>query len=106
ISLLIDRIEDNAAEGVNKIGKKREYYIANHVSSNTLYICSDYKCESFFWIGSINPIRTSNKNIYAFNKEWIEILKKHSILISKANEFARFEYINSQRNYLSSQMGF
>ncbi|WP_419869454.1 hypothetical protein [Chryseobacterium sp. CT-SW4] len=106
LSLLIRRIEEEAASGTNKIGNKRNYYIANHVDSNTMYSIYNNVHESFFWMYSVSPVRTNNKKVCVNHKEWIETLKKYSIPISKANEFARFEYINTQRRYLSSQMKF
>ncbi|KAA6316522.1 hypothetical protein EZS27_033182, partial [termite gut metagenome] len=49
-----------------------------------------------------NPIIIRNYEISNLHKNWIESMKKSSILITHSNELLQVEFINKQREHIEN----
>ena len=98
---MLETIEQIAAEGVNKSGVKVLLYVCA-VDLEASYMHIEYGDSQFAQVRifSISAIDSYNEGLCKIQKEWIESLKKFSVLISESGEMQRFEYLNKQYEYI------
>ena len=98
---MVDMLEQMATDGVSRSGAKVSIYISSvDIEASYLYFESEGFRFSQVRIFSISAIDSYNEGLCNIQKEWIESLKKYSVLISKSGEIQRFEYLNKQREYI------
>lgn len=81
----------------NTIDKKRQYevYISSlNIENNSSYMIYDNKILSYFLTYSDTGIYTSDPEACMLQKDWLDSLKKYSILISNSNEKMQAELYN------------
>ncbi len=71
------------------------------LDSSYLHLESDFREFSFNWIYFIDILTFSNSKIGEKQKEWIDLLKRYSILITQTGETERFEFFNNQRSLIN-----
>jgi len=70
---------------------------------NSVYSWYDDNAELSIYNYSMNPfISTNNKNINAFHLQWIDSLKKRSVLMTQSNEQLQESFFNDLRAQLRS----
>ena len=98
---MVNMLEQISTEGVTQSGAKASIYIsAVDIEASYMHIESNDTQFSQVRIFSISAIDSYNRGLCKIQKEWIESLKKYSVLISKSGEMQRFEYLNKQREYI------
>ena len=99
---LVNTLEEWATKGVNKNGTKISMYISA-VDLEASYMHYEYGTEQFSQVKifSISAIDSFDADLCKVQKEWIESLKRYSVLISESGEMQRFDYMNRQRDYIS-----
>ena len=98
---MVDMLEQLSTDGASLSGAKVSIYISSvDIEASYLHFESDNFQFSQVRIFSISAIDSYNKGLCNIQKEWIESLKKYSVLISKSGEIQRFEYLKKQREYI------
>ena len=98
---IVNMLSEAATKGVSKSGTKMSiYYSSVDLESSYLHF------ESGDWhlaqtrVFSISAIDSYDDRLCRILKEWIDSLKKYSVLISRSGEIQRFEYMDKQRGYI------
>ena len=100
---MVDMLEQLSTDGASRSGAKVSIYISSvDIEASYLHLESDNFQFSQVRIFSISAIDSYNKGLCNIQKEWIESLKKYSVLISKSGEIQRFEYLKKQREYINN----
>jgi len=100
---IIDTIEEDATKGSSKSGARTSIYISSvDLEASYLHFENDERQFSQVRVFSISAIDSSNEGLCRIQKEWIESLKKYSVLISKSGEMQRYEYMNRQREIINN----
>ena len=99
---IVDTLEETAITGVGKNGAKVSYYISL-VDLEASYVHLECNDEQFSQVRvfSISAIDSYDERLCHIIKDWIDSLKKYSVLISGSGEIQRFEYMNKQRGYIN-----
>ena len=99
---MVDSLEQMATDGVNQSGAKVRLYVCA-VDLEASYLHFEYGDNQFSQVRiySISAIDSYNKGLCKIQKEWIESLKRYSVLISESGEMQRIEYLNKQREYIN-----
>ena len=72
-----------------------EVYISSlNIENNTSYIVYDDKIWTYYWVYSDIGIYTSDSELCMLQKDWLDSLKKYSILISNSNQKMQAELYN------------
>lgn len=101
IEAIIDKTEFHILSGYNKLGKQRTFFLSSiNIYSNSMYIEYDDHIQSFFYSYSPSPIRVIDPKVCTPHKQWLESLKKYSVLITASNEIEQTDFLNRQRVYL------
>ena len=99
---IIDMLEDMTTKGVSRSGAKVSFYYSSvDLEASYLHFESDDWNFVQVRIFSISAIDSYNDRLCQIQKNWIESLKKYSVLISGSGEIQRFEYMNKQRGYVN-----
>ena len=99
---IIDLLEDMTTKGVSRSGAKVSFYYSSvDLEASYLHFESDDWNFAQVRIFSISAIDSYNARLCQIQKNWIESLKKYSVLISGSGEIQRFEYMNKQRGYIN-----
>jgi hypothetical protein len=99
---IVDMLEEMATKGVSKGGAKVSvYYSSIDLEASYLHLESDDWHFSQLRVFSISAIDSFDDRLCQIQKEWIDSLKKYSVLISQSGEIQRFEYMNKQRGYIN-----
>ena len=103
---LLNTIEQMATTGKNNSGSKTDLYITP-IDMEASYLHFEYGAKQFSQIRifAISAIDSFDIGLCKIQKEWIESLKRYSVLISESGEVQRFEYINKQREYIDNING-
>ncbi len=98
---VVDYIEELTINGETPKGGKVEIFLSSvDLESSYLHAeCVD-RAYCLLRVYSVNALESVNDRICDLHKEWIESLKKFSILISRSGEIQRFEFLNKQRQYI------
>ena len=100
---IVDVLEEMATKGISQSGTKTAIYYSS-VDLEASYLHFESKNWHFVQVRvfSISSIDSHNERLCIIQKNWIESLKKYSVLISGSGEIQRFEYMNKQRRYINS----
>ena len=100
---LLVSVEQMATTGTTKYGSKIDLYVSS-VSLEASYLHFEYANAQFSQVRifSISAMDSSDKRLCTIQKDWIESLKKYSVLVSESGEMQRFEYMNKQREYINT----
>ena len=99
---VVDMLEEMATKGVSRSGSKVSiYYSSVDLEASYLHFESDDWNFAQVRVFSISAIDSYDERLCKIQKEWIDSLKKYSILISGSGEIQRFEYMNKQRGYIN-----
>ncbi len=99
---IIQHTESHVLLGKNTMGNLRSFYLSSlNIYSNSFYIECEESTASFFYQYNPYPFMTLNANLCAFHREWLETLKKYSILMTASNEALQIDFFSKQRQYLS-----
>ncbi len=100
--LLINSLEDVAAKGAHDNGNGVRIYVSNiNFEASYGYIEAENFKFSTIRVYSINMIYTADKKVFENHKNWIQSLKKYSMLISVSGEMQRIQFFEKQRAALS-----
>jgi len=99
---IVDMLEEAATKGMSPDGVKVSiYYSLVDLEASYLH----FECDDWHFaqvrVYSISAIDSYDERLCAIQKNWIESLKKYSVLISGSGEIQRFEYMAKQRGYIS-----
>ena len=99
---LLDELEEIAVQGAFKSGKEVSIYIANiNFEATYSYIAtSSYKL-SLIRLFAINSITSHDENVFRNVKEWVDSLRKYSVLISQSGEIQRSKFFKDQREIVN-----
>jgi len=98
---LLCEMETLVQNGMNEAGTKVYVYISSiHIGNNSAYMVYNQHQSTYLGIHSGNSMHTNNRQICQMHKNWIDSLKKYSILISNCNEKMQAEFFNQQYSYL------
>ena len=104
---IVNTIEQMANDGISKWGSQMDIYIsAVDLEASYLHFENSHSQFSQVRIFSISAIDSDNEGLCKIQKEWIESLKKYSVLISGSGEIQRFEYLGKQREYIDTILKF
>ena len=99
---IVDMLEETATKGMSPDGAKVSIYYSS-VDLEASYL--HFECDDWHFaqvrVFSISAIDSYDKRLCDIQKNWIESLKKYSVLISGSGEIQRFEYMDKQRGYIS-----
>ena len=99
---IVDVLENAATKGVSRSGAKLSiYYSSVDLEASYLHFESGNKHFAQVRVFSISAIDSYDERLCDIQKQWIESLKKYSVLISGSGEIQRFEYMNKQRGYIN-----
>lgn len=74
---------------------KYDIYLSSlPIGNNLSYMNYDDKTSSYYWVNSENFIYTSDPRLCQSQKDWLQSLKKYSILISQSNQKIQAELHN------------
>ena len=98
---MIDRMEQMATTGTSASGASVQLY-ACAVDLEASYLHFEYGENHFSQVRifALSAIDSFNEGLCQIQKQWIESLKRYSVLISESGEMQRFEYLNKQREYI------
>jgi len=104
---IVDALEQMATDGASKWGSKMYIYISA-VDLEASYLHFENSSTQFAQVRifSISAIDSYNEALCKIQKEWIESLKRYSVLISDSGEIQRFEYTDKQREYINTILKF
>lgn len=98
---LIDYAASHVLKGKNAMGKSRKFYLSTiSLHFNITYTEYDDKQKCFFYVNTINPLRSNDKIICHFIARWLESVKKYSVLMTGSNEALQMEFFHKQHRYL------
>lgn len=101
--LLIDELEATASKGAYRNGNEINIYLSNiNFEAGYGYVESDSYFISTFRVYSINSFTSKDPEVFATMKNWIQSLKKFSILISQSGEMQRIHFFNRQREIVET----
>lgn len=99
----LDEIELLAAKGMNSVGNRTEIYLSNiNFEAGFAYIKSgNYKLST---IRAFTLYDISSNDTITFEKsmQWMQSLKRASMLISESSEIERMHFLNKQREIVNS----
>lgn len=100
---MIDFIEKVVRTGESNPGTYHYYYLSEfNLDGNSAYLKWNENVISSFNFHHFNTIIMSNPDICDAHKEWLESLKRYSILITQSNEIIQEEYFDRQREYIEN----
>jgi DNA-binding phage protein len=95
---MIDQLELLAARGEHRSGKKVNFYVSNiNFEATYSYLSTKTFKFSSIRLYSINAISTTDWNLFDYQKDWIQSLRKYSTLISVSGEMQRVQFLEKQR---------
>jgi hypothetical protein len=99
---MVNRLEESATNGFDECGTKLSiYYSSVDLEASYLHFKSGDRQFAQVRIFSISAIDSYDTRLCGILKNWIESLKKYSVLVSGSGEIQRFEYMNKQRGYIN-----
>ncbi|MDR1556625.1 MAG: hypothetical protein LBS88_06295 [Tannerellaceae bacterium] len=99
---LIDILENLAAKGRHGDGREVNFYISNiNFEATYSYLCTHAYRFSFVRLYEINSIYTADWNVFEYQRDWIQSLKKYSTLISVSGERQRIQFFERQRSFVN-----
>jgi hypothetical protein len=104
---MLSRTEHIAQVGANENGNEVLIYISNvnFEACYGFYEWKDFRL-SHMRVYSINGISSRDSVICKGQKEWLESLKRYSVLISRSGEIQRIEFFKEQQDFLRACLNF
>ena len=104
---IVNVIEQMATDGKSKWGANMDIYACS-IDLEASYLHFEYGDHQFMQVRifAISAIDSFDKELCKIQKEWIESLKRYSVLISKSGEIQRFEYTSKQHEYINTILKF
>jgi len=94
----LDYIENLFQTGTNSAGTASNFYLSLlDIDMNSMYGTYDDSIVSLYWTYNINSVNIGNNDLIAMHKNWINSLKRSSIMISQSNEIVQASFLNLQR---------
>ena len=104
---IVNTVEEMATDGASKWGTKMDIYVsAVDLEASYLHFENNQSQFAQVRIFSISAIDSDNEGLCKIQKEWIESLKRYSVLISQSGEIQRFEYSKKQHDYIDTILKF
>ncbi len=98
---LLGMIERIAATGCNDAGKETVIYLSDiTLDASYVYLECDHQTLSIHRSFFIDSLNFKNSTICRIQRDWVEMLKRYSTLITQCCELQRFEYIGKQRKLI------
>jgi len=96
-------IENLIRNGVNDKGSKYYFYLSSlEIGANSSVTIADDNMAVHFWIHFIDPIIVNNDVVCNIHKDWLDSLKKYSMLITHSGEIVREEFLSRQYSYIEN----
>ncbi|MDH6321691.1 hypothetical protein M2463_003731 [Parabacteroides sp. PH5-13] len=100
---LLDDLEETAASGSFKNGGKVSMYLSNiHLDTSYGYMESASFEISTMKLYAIHMIDARHPDICKLQKEWIQSLRRYSILITESSEMERLKFFSDQREHINT----
>lgn len=78
-----------------------EVYLSSlNIENNIAYVAYDDTLSSYYWMHSDNYVYSFNPELCLLQKDWLDSLKKYSILISQSNQKMQAELYNDILKHL------
>lgn len=101
LHILVNGMEQLAKNGVTVTGAKANIYLCPmDIPSTHSHFEYDNNVSCHIQIHGIDVLQTYSPEACLAQKEWIELLKRYSLLISGSGEMQRFRYFNEQRIHI------
>jgi hypothetical protein len=98
LSAIMDSLEGMAETGEYENGKRVYFYISNiHFEATYGYLSTQTFKLSFIRLYAMNIIATTDWNIFGYQKNWIQSLRKYSTMITLSGERQRIRFFEKQR---------
>ncbi|MDU1889462.1 MAG: hypothetical protein E6767_02125 [Dysgonomonas sp.] len=105
LQTLADNFEMLARRGVNNYGAKVLIYLSEvDIEPNHSYIEYDGVVSVHYWTPSAELLTSYNAELCKRQLEWIESLKRYTILITQCNELQQIAFFNAQKEYLKEMV--
>ena len=99
----IDLVEKYFQTGTNEAGSARCFYLSLlDIEKNSIYGTFDGNILSQYGSSLNISINTEQSDLTEIHKNWINSLKRSSILISQSNEITQASFLNQQREYIKT----
>jgi len=90
-------IEKLIRNGINNNNAKYYFYLSTlEIGANSSVTIADDDVAAHFWIHFVDPIIVNNETVCNIHRDWLNSLKKYSILITHSGEIIREEFLNKQ----------
>jgi len=90
-------IEKLIRNGINDNNAKYYFYLSTlEIGANSSVTIADDNVAAHFWIHFVDPIIVNNEVVCNIHRDWLDSLKKYSILITHSGELIREEFIARQ----------
>lgn len=100
---MIDFIERMVRTGGSRQDTNHHFYLSEfNIDGNSSYNEWNGHITTSFNFHYFNTIIISNPKLCETHREWLESLKKYSILITKSNEITQEKYFDKQREYIEN----
>ncbi|MDR3338807.1 MAG: hypothetical protein LBT25_01715 [Candidatus Symbiothrix sp.] len=103
LTAYVNLFEKMMQKGMNEAGPTYYFYLSLlEIESNS--ICAKYngKIVSQYWISAVKSAIITDQNICRMQQQWLESLKKYSVLITQSNEILQAVFLNKQREYIEN----
>lgn len=81
--------------GISGNGARYEVYLSSlNIENNTSYVVCDDKVSCSYWIHSDNNVYSFDPELCMLQKDWLDSLKKYSVLISHSNQKMQAELLS------------
>lgn len=99
---LLNDIENISQKGKNIHGAEGSLYLSFlDIDNNQIFIKHKESIVSAFFISPIVPMLVTESNICTLHSEWLDSMKRSSVLITNSNEIIQAEFFAKQYEYLN-----
>lgn len=103
LHLMLNQLEMLSLGGTYDNGNEVSLYLSSlYFETSYIYLENKEDIISFFKAYSINTLYSRSPVICRTHKNWIESLRRHSVLISQSGEMQRFTFFAKQHKYVDS----
>ncbi|MDR1717691.1 MAG: hypothetical protein LBS20_17800 [Prevotella sp.] len=101
LKIILDYTAAHVLKGKNVMEQTRLFYLSLvNLYSNSILVNCDGNLESFFYGYLLYPFKITNIHFCLQHKEWLESLKKNSVLMTASNEALQIDFFKKQQEYL------
>jgi hypothetical protein len=99
---MLDKLEEDTANGHFSTGNKLNIYVSDvNIEASYGYLTTPLFNVAMIRLYSINAIMSTNPEVFKYNKNWIQSVKKYSTMISESAETQRIKFFNKQRDIVN-----